>query len=118
MGSWVTQVTSQLDADAAYVNVTGDIMTGDLAIDRTSAPTTGYTFYGNAGRNFGSDGAQMIISDRLALPDISPDIQHAVRKDQDGCRDLALKNTLQTNIDLKADKTALAGRRHHCRVRR
>jgi uncharacterized protein YciI len=75
--AWALQAGSTADLDAAYVNVTGDTMTGALAVNAavTSAatPTTGTYYFGNSGTkylnydgtNFNLTGAPLIGSSAI-----------------------------------------------------
>jgi hypothetical protein len=110
--AWVTQVTSQVDADAMYVNVTGDIMNGPLIMSGLAEPKSGAIGFGNTGTKYlaydGVTANNFDLSGPLALPATPPPLaNHAVRQDYMAAADAALQLLLQTNIDLKADKTAV-----------
>ena len=104
------RITSQVDADALYVNVTGDIMTGPLIMSGSGEPKNGAVGFGNTGTKYlaydGVTANNFDISAPLALPATPPPLaNHAVRQDYMAAADEALRLSLQTKIDLKADKT-------------
>jgi len=107
-GSWSMQVGSVTESNDLFVNVSGDSMTGDLIMTRTAAPTTGYTFYGNAGKYFGHDGAQMTTNAPLDLPaSPAPLANHAIRQDYMKAADDALRTDYDAKLALKAPTSSL-----------
>jgi len=111
-GAWVTQVTAQVDADAMYVNVTGDIMNGPLIMSGSAEPKNGAIGFGNTGTKFlaydGVAANAFDLSGPLALPATPPPLaNHAVRQDYMTAADTALKTTVDASLALKADKSAI-----------
>ncbi len=62
------------EADAKFVDVAGDTMTGDLKLTRSAVPTTGAVFFGNTnGKYLFNDGGQFILEGgKLWLTDSTP----------------------------------------------
>jgi hypothetical protein len=110
--AWIAQVSSQVDADAMYVNVTGDLMTGPLAVSYAATPGNGGIVFGNANQYIYLDGTtapatpQFSLSAPLNIPS-STAPSHAVRLDVMQAADAALQTTLQNNINAKADASAI-----------
>ena len=111
-GGWITQVSSQVDADAMYVNVTGDLMTGPLIMSGAGEPKNGAIGFGNTGTKYlaydGVTANNFDISGPLALPATPPPLaNHAVRQDYMTAADDALKADYNAKFALKADAAAL-----------
>jgi hypothetical protein len=62
-GAWAQQAGGTAALDAAYVNVSGDTMTGALTVALTGSPTTGTYYFGNTGtKSLSYDGANYTLT--------------------------------------------------------